>query len=423
MNQGSFILPSVHVVDPRSPVHGQAVDLLITDGQVRAVSEPGSLTGAPSIDWAKGCCISPGWVDGRARSGAPGHEERETYVSLAQSALAGGFTHVALMPSTVPVRDNRPSIEALPQMDHVAWIPVGALTQGIHGEKLAELADMRAAGALAFSDDKNPIDRPHTLQLALEYAHGLEARVWSFPFERSICPTGVAHEGVSALKSGMAPIPVLAETLRVQRDLAIAEYAGGGLHLSGISSAESVALIRAAKAQGIDVTADVAVANLVGQDSDIESYDTAVKLLPPLRSAQDQAALWEGLLDGTIDLVVSDHDPMDHELKACEWGSANFGAATIEDAFAWFHAARGDRPSLDSWIAAVAHRAREVFGLGPVTVNTGSPADFTLFELDQVREEHFSLGVNVPNWKKRGRAVGVVLGDQAFACGESGAQH
>jgi dihydroorotase len=293
---------------------------------------------------------------------------------------------------------------------------VGALTQGLNGEKLAELADMRAAGALAFSDDKHPVDRPHTLQLALEYAQGLDARVWSFPMERNLCPTGVAHEGLSALKSGMAPIPALAETIRVQRDLAIAEYAGGGLHLSGLSCAESVEMVRAAKARGLAVSADVAIANLVGTDSDIESYDTAVKLMPPLRSSIDQSALWEGVLDGSIDLIVSDHDPMDHELKNCEWGSASFGAATIEQCFSWYCAVRSDRTALEAWVEAVAHRPRTLFGLGSVTVNIGSPADFTLFNVEGQQYGSASLGVNVPSWPRQGGAVGTVLDTEVSAC-------
>lgn len=408
MNNGSFILPCVHVVDPRSPHHAQQVDIHVVDGQVRSVGESGTLTNAPAIEWARGHFISPGWVDSRARCGAPGHEERETFESLALAAQRGGFTHVALMPSTYPPRDNRPSIEAIPEHDGLTWIPVGALTQGLHGEKLAELADMREAGALAFSDDKHSIDRPHTLQLALEYAQGLDARVWSFPLERNLCPTGVAHEGASALRSGLAPIPRLAETMRVQRDLALAEYAGGGLHLCGISCAESVALIREAKGRGVGVTADVAVANLIGTDTDIERYDTAYKLMPPLRSLEDQKALWEGLRDGSIDVVVSDHDPMDHELKMCEWGSASFGAATIEHAFAWYCNASNAR-ELDVWVNAVAHRPRMLFGLGHVSVNVGSPADFTLFTLDESPTGGASLGINVPSWSVRGRAVGTIL--------------
>ena len=409
MIYGEFILPSVQVVDPRSPFHGRTVDILVVDGQVRAIDGANSLSNAPLIEWARGLLLSPGWIDGRARSGAPGHEEQESYDSLVAAACNGGFTHVALMPSTHPPRDNRPSIEAIPEYDSLAWIPVGALTQGLSGDRLAELADMREAGALAFSDDKHPIDHPHTLQLALEYAQGLDARVWSFAMERSLCPTGVAHEGAAALKSGMAVIPRLAETVRVQRDLAIAEYAGGAIHLSGLSCEESVDLVRQAKLRGINATADVAIANLVGSESDVESYNTAYKVLPPLRSESDQMALWAGLFDGTIDLVVSDHDPMDHELKNCEWGSASFGAATIERTFGWFMAKHSSQDALELWVEAVAHRARRIFGLGSVTVNVGSPADFTLFRLEGEQKERASLGVNYPEWQQVGRAEGVVL--------------
>jgi dihydroorotase len=210
----------------------------------------------------------------------------------------------------------------------------------------------------------------------------------------------------------MSPIPVLAETLRIQRDLAIHAYAGGNLHIAGVSTAEGVALLREAKATGQAVTADVAIANLVGSDKDIAGFDSTYKTLPPLRSEADQEALWSGLLDGTLDLIVSDHNPMDTETKDCEWGQAHFGAATVEHAFGWFRHKNPSHEALERWVEAVAHNTRQLYHLGECTIKVGMPADLTIFALDGSAEGQYTKGVNIPHWTQNGRAIGTILGDQ-----------
>jgi dihydroorotase len=409
------LLPHVTVIDPRSPHHGETVDLLLEDGAITAIGANLDATGAEVLEGARGRMVSPGWVDARARSGEPGHEERETYASLAAAGAHGGFTHVAVMPSTSPARDSRPHVEALERATAhlpIELLAVGAVSKGLEGQQLAEMMDMQDAGAVSFSDDQHALNNPHLLQLALQYTADLEASIQSFAFEKSLCPSGQAHEGTHALRQGMSPIPVLAETLRIQRDLAIHAYAGGNLHLAGISTAEGVALIRAAKAAGQNVTADVAIANLVGSDADIQGFDSTYKVLPPLRSDSDQKALWEGFMDGTLDFVVSDHNPMDTETKDCEWGQAHFGAATIEHAFGWFRHKNASHEALERWVEAVAHVTRSLYNLGECVIKVGMPADLTVFALDGSAEGQHTKGVNVPSWTQNGRAIGTVLGEQ-----------
>ena len=408
-----ILLPHVLIMDPRSPHHGQTVDLLLEDGSIVAIGDTLDARGATVLESARGRLVSPGWVDGRARSGEPGHEERETYTSLAHAASHGGFTHVAVMPSTTPARDSRPHVEALHQATGsltVEFLPIGAVSKGLQGEQMAEMLDMLEGGAVAFSDDTHSISNPHLLQLALQYSADLPTHVQSFAYERHLCPSGQAHEGVVALSQGLSPIPTLAESLRIQRDVMIQEYAGGHLHIAGVSSAEGVEAIRAAKARGQQISADVAIANLIGTEEDIRGFDSTYKVLPPLRSSEDREALWEGFMDGTLDLVVSDHQPMDTEAKDCEWGQALFGAATIEHTFGWYRHLYPSHEALERWIEAVAHRARELYHLGTCEIKVGMPADLTVFALDGSAEGLATKGVNVPSWTQNGRAVGTILG-------------
>ena len=407
-----ILLPHVLIMDPRSPHHGQTVDLLLEDGSIVAIGDTLDARGATVLESARGRLVSPGWVDGRARSGEPGHEERETYTSLAHAASHGGFTHVAVMPSTTPARDSRPHVEALHQATGsltVEFLPIGAVSKGLQGEQMAEMLDMLEGGAVAFSDDTHSISNPHLLQLALQYSADLPTHVQSFAYERHLCPSGQAHEGVVALSQGLSPIPTLAESLRIQRDVMIQEYAGGHLHIAGVSSAEGVEAIRAAKARGQQISADVAIANLIGTEEDIRGFDSTYKVLPPLRSSEDREALWEGFMDGTLDLVVSDHQPMDTEAKDCEWGQALFGAATIEHTFGWYRHLYPSHEALERWIEAVAHRARELYHLGTCEIKVGMPADLTVFALDGSAEGLATKGVNVPSWTQNGRAVGTIL--------------
>lgn len=410
-----ILLPHVLVMDPKSPHHGQTVDILLEDDAISAIGSNLDSSGAEVLESARGRLVSPGWIDGRARCGEPGYEERETYRSLAEAAAHGGFTHIAVMPSKSPVRDSRPHIESLQQSTSgypVEFLGIGSVSKNLEGEQMSEMLDMLEGGAVAFSDDQASIRHPHLLQLALQYAADLPTHIQSFAFEKQLCPTGQAHEGPIALSQGLSPIPSLAESLRIQRDLMIHAYAGGHLHIAGLSTAEGVDAVRAAKAQGQQVSADVAIANLVGTEADIVGFDTTYKLLPPLRSTEDQEALWEGFMDGTIDLVVSDHHPMDTEAKDCEWGLAQFGAATIEQAFGWYRQVNPSHEALERWVDAVAHQARALYHLGDCEIKVGMPADLTLFALDGSAEGQYSKGVNVPTWTQNGRAVGTILGSQ-----------
>ena len=408
------LIPNVHIIDPQSPYHDSTMDILVVDGAISAIGKQLDPQGAKRWELASGRCISPGWIDIRSQCGQPGNEERENYESLMASAAHGGFTHVALLPTTNPVRDSRPHIEAL---DHlvsklpVKLLPLGSVSQGIKGVHLAEMQDMLNAGAVGFTDDIGGLNNPQVLQLALEYSSNMGVAIQSMAYDNQLSPQGQAHEGEVAVHMGLSPIPSLAEVTRIQRDLAIHTYAGGRLHIANVSSMEGVDLIRQAKAAGSTVTADVNIANLVGTESDIADFNSAYKTLPPLRSHADREALWEGLNDGTLDIIAMDHRPMDIEHVDCEWGKAAFGIASLDHAFGWFREVHSNSKALGQWIEAVCHAPRELYGLGKCVINVGAPADFTLFALDGSYDDWLTLGENRPDWSQNGRAIGTMLGN------------
>ena len=407
-----IILPQVIITDPKSPYNGQKMDIRINNGEIKEISS--SIKNKQDydlIEFSRGRWISPGWVDIRSRSGEPGNEQRETYHSLSKAAANGGYTHIGVQPSTYPTRDSKTHIESILQSTKnldVSFLPLGALSKELKGKKLCEIYDMNLSGAVGFSDDQNDIENPHLLQLALQYSKDLNTVIHTFCFEKRLSPKGQVNEGNISLTNGLAPISSISETTRIKRDISIHEYSGGRMHIAGVSTSEGVDLIRRAKKNRIGLTADVCILNLIGTDDDLVEFDTSLKTLPPLRSKSDQKSLWDGLMDGTIDIITSDHNPMDIESKRCEFGKAQFGTATIENSFGWYRAKKANQRALDRWVEAVAHNPRKLFNLNDVSIDIGNYADLTIFANDGSPIEKKTLGVNVPNWNQNGRAIGII---------------
>ena len=410
-----LILPEVIITDPRSPHNGEQKDIMIKDGQITAIAKNiEKKEGYKILESFRGRWISPGWVDTRCRCGEPGFEQRETYLSLSSAASNGGYTHVAVLPSTKPTRDSRPHIESLIKSTEnfdVDFLPIGSISDDLKGKRLSEIFDMQAAGAVGFSDDNNEISNPHLLQLALQYSSDLDTSIQTFCYEPTLSPEGQIHEGDVSAHNGLPSNSSLSEILRIQRDVSIHGYAGGKLHVTSVSTLEGVDLIREAKKNQKGLTADVSVANLIGTENNLKDFDPNYKMLPPLRSKSDKDALWGGLLDGTIDIVASDHNPMDIESKNCEFGRAKFGAATIEHAFAWYRAINSSQEALNKWVEAVSHNPRELYNLGQCVIKVGCPSDFTIFANDGRVVKKESKGINVPDWSQNGRAVGTILNE------------
>jgi dihydroorotase len=367
-------LERVRVVDPHSPYDGQTVHLVLADGQIQSV-EP---TSESATSW-----VSPGWVDVLATCGQPGHEERETYATLGAAALRGGYVQVAVSPEGNPVRDNATGIAAfLAETQHlpVEFLPLGALSSGTNGAQMAELHLQQQAGAVGFFDAYRTTESALLLKLALQYTSDRDVPIYSVPVDRSLNPHGSVHESAATTRLGLKTLPTLAECIRLERDFRLLEYTGGNLHVHGVSSAEGVALVAAAKDRGLAVTADTTIAHLLFTDEDLANFDTNLKVFPPVRSKSDQEALWAGILDGTLDAISSGHRPYDIESKQIEFDYASYGAACLEYAYSAFTARYGSQHQAQSaWVRAVTHGPRNLLNLGQVRIAEGSPAELTLF--------------------------------------------
>ncbi|MFT5678870.1 MAG: dihydroorotase, partial [Patiriisocius sp.] len=322
--------------------------------------------------------VSLGWMDSSVSFGEPGYEERETIENGLNVAAASGFTDICINPNTNPVTDNKGAVQFLKSKaaNHAVQVyPVGAMTKGATGDDLAELYDMQQEGARSFYDYKKPVKNANLLKIALQYCQNFNGLVQSFPMDAAIAHKGMVNEGVNSTQLGLKGIPMLAEELQITRDLYILEYTGGKLHIPTISTKKSVQLIKDAKKKGLDVTCSVAVHNLMLTDDALSSFDTRYKLMPPLRTKKEIKALLNGLQDGTIDGVTSDHAPIDIEYKKIEFDHAQYGSIGLESCFG----ALGNVLNLSEVITALTG-LRERFGLETGEIKEGVKIPLTLFD-------------------------------------------
>jgi dihydroorotase len=375
----NILLKSAKIIDPTSSFHGNTLDILIRNGIIDKIDKSIDAPKASLIEH-KNLCVSLGWFDSSVSFGEPGYEERETLNHGLSVAAASGFTHIAHNTNTNPLPTSKADISFL--LRSAAYTPTtlhpkGHITAQDNAQQLAELHDLSHAGAICFSNHKQPIDNPHLLLLALQYARGFDGLVESFPIDPQLAVRGVMHEGKVSTSLGLTGIPNLAEEIRIRRDLAILSYTGGKLHIPTISTAESVGLIRQAKKDKLDVSCSVAIHNLMMTDEQLDGFDTRYKLMPPLRESKDQKALLKGLKDGTIDMVTSDHQPMDIEHKKVELEHAAYGSLGLETAFGSLCT------MMDAEDAALLlNRGKERFDVSQQSIQIGAQADLTLFTAD-----------------------------------------
>jgi dihydroorotase len=380
----SYLLKNIQINDSTSPLHGQTGDLGIKDGNIVDFGMDIDQADYNKVIDFSGCIITPAFVDVRCNSSEPGYEHRETIRSLNQAAFAGGYSHVALLPNCDPPRQTRSDIEFLTNQvkdKPVRFLPIGAITKNLKTDELAEMYDMKTHGAVAFSNANNPVENIGTMSRALQYSRSFDGLIYSFCHQSELAKGAYVAEGTVAVSLGLKGIPQMAEYLQVQRDIELADYHQSRIHLSKISTERSVDLVRQAKLQGIKVTCDVAVMNLVLTDETLMDFDSNLKLAPPLRQANDVKALWEGLKDGTIDAICSDHHPQEIEHKDVEFEYASYGAITIQIAFSLAVEGRNRFcPSLDDelLISKFNEGPSKILGLHIQTVAKEQPACFTV---------------------------------------------
>ena len=332
----NLIIRKATIVDPQSLFDNQTVDLKITNGSFERIG-----TSLPKSDTHQefqheGLHISQGWFDTSVSFGEPGFEDRETITNGLDVAAKSGFIGIALQPNSYPIIDNQSQVHFVKQKATgfaTELFPIGALTKASEGKDMAELFDMKNAGAVAFGDYNKSLSNANLMKICLQYVQDFDGLVIAFSQDETIKGNGVANEGIVSTGLGLKGIPNLAEELIVARNLFLLQYTGGKLHIPTISTAKSVALIKDAKKKGLNVTCGVAVHHLVLTDEKLESFDTRYKVSPPLRTEEDRKALLKGVLDNTIDCITSDHNPIDIENKKMEFDLAKTGTIGLESAF------------------------------------------------------------------------------------------
>ncbi len=379
----NILLRSATIVDTSNPkLHRKKRDILIRDGIIDRIASRIDNAGRVKTIELPNLHVSCGWFDSSVCFGEPGFEERETIDHGLTVASYSGFTDVVLNPNTHPLPDSSGDIVFLREKNkgHTARLhPLGTLTVMSKGEDLAELFDMRNAGAVGYYDYKKPLHNANLLKIALQYSQTFAGLVMSFPMEPQIAVNGVVNEGNISTKLGLKGIPGLAEELRIARDLFILEYAGGHLHIPTISTAKSVRLIADAKKKGLNVSCSVAIHNLWYTDEILEAFDSNTKVLPPIRQEKDIKALRKALHDGIIDMVTSDHTPIDIEEKRVEYDLAEYGTLGLETSFGILNQIYDTDTSIE-----LLTRGRERFGLKQFKLAEGQQANLSLFDPEKI---------------------------------------
>lgn len=375
-----LLVKQATIIDPNSPFHGQQKDIHIQEGVIVAIGADLKVDGAKIIDQA-GLHVSPGWFDLGLQIGDPGFEHREDIASVTKAAALGGYTAIAPFPNTDPVMDTKAALNYWrnqSQTNLVEILPIAAITTGCNGKDITEMIDMRHAGAVAFSDGSHSTQNNGMMMRALQYVRAFDGLVINRPFDESLAGGGHIHEGRMSTMLGMKGISNLAEDLMVARDVNLAKYTESKVHIHGISTAGSVKLIRQAKKEGIEVTCSVTPLNLFFQDEAVEDFNVNYKVLPPLRGETDRAALIEGIKDGTIDFIISNHIPVEEEHKKLEFAYADFGIIGLETCYALLNTYLADF-SQEEMVALLAVNVRQVLGLPVPEIKEGEEANLTLF--------------------------------------------
>ena len=412
----NILLKAATILDSDSDFHQKKVDIKISNGVIVQISDSISADTSYKEISLENVHIPRGWFDSSVSFGEPGYEERETLENGLRVAALSGFSGIALQPNTHPVTDSNASIGFLKNSSRnhsVDLFPIGALTRISKGKDLAELYDMKNAGAVAFGDYQKAIQNPNLLKIALQYAQGFHGLVLSFPQDAAIAGKGIVNEGKQSTLLGLKGIPELAEKLQITRDLFLLSYTGGKLHIPTISTAGSVELIREAKRNGLAVSCSVSVHHLTLTDTLLDSFDTRYKVLPPLRTDKDIKVLLEGIKDGTIDMVTSDHQPIDIENKKIEFDNALYGTIGLETAFGMLN------NTIDTLLAIeLLTKGKDIFGIKNAKIAEGEKANLTLFNPEGTsifsKKDVLSKSLNSAffDQKMKGRVYGIINNNQ-----------
>ena len=430
----TLVIKNGRVIDPVNSLD-EPKDILVHKGMIKAIESPGSISfdagEKPSVIDAKGCVVCPGLIDMHVHFREPGFEYKETITSGCQSAAAGGFTSVAVMPNTNPVNDTRAVTEhilALARTEGIINVyPIAAITQKLEGERLSEMADLKNAGAIAFSDDGRPVMNNELMRRAFEYSKMFELPLIQHSEMLDLTEGGCMNEGMVSTELGLKGMPAEAEDIMVYRDIALLEKTGGRLHVAHISSKNSVDLVRQAKSKGLPVTCEVAPHHFTLTDEAVRGYDTNTKMSPPLRAIEDVEAIKEGLRDGTIDIIATDHAPHDITDKQVEYQNACFGIVGLETALPLSLKLVDEKIlSMGDVIKKLTSTPADIFNLKAGNLSLGNEADILIFnpslEYSIDISKFHSKSKNSPfdGWKVKGKVLHtLVKGKTAYSVNDN----
>lgn len=418
----SILIKGGRIIDPSQRIDNKG-NILLEKGKIKSYpkttkkfeQDPRVL-----VIEAKGKVVCPGLVDIHVHLREPGFEHKETIRTGCQSAAAGGFTSIVCMPNTNPVNDNASVTEYILLKARTEGIvnvyPIGAITKGEMGETLAQIGEMYEAGCVGVSDDGMPVMNSKVMRHAMEYVQAFDIPVISHAEDKNLSGKGVMNEGYVSTELGLAGIPCASEDVMVSRDITVAELTGARLHICHVSTAGSVRLIRAAKKRGVKVTAEVTPHHFMLTDEAVGGYDTNAKMNPPLRSARDREAVIEGLKDGTLDAIATDHAPHSEDEKKVEFDLAPFGIVGLETALPLsLKLVENGVLTLSQMISKLTDAPSKILNLGKGTLGIGESADIVIFDPDQEvtveREKFHSKSKNTPfhGWKLKGKVYYTIV--------------
>ena len=415
----SILIKNATIIDPNSIHNNKVRDILINNGVIKTIETNIKISEKDQIVINEdNLHVCPGLMDFSVDFSEPGEEQKETLISGCKSAIAGGFTAVGIQPTFHPPRDNKGAINYVSSSVKdlgINTIPYGALSKGLNGEQLSEMFEMYNAGAKAFTDYSKPVKHAGLLSRAILYAKNFNGLIISFPHDESISPNGLMHEGETSTLLGLEGIPSLSEELFIDRDLAINKYNEGRLHFNIISSQKSISSIAKAKENNEQISCGTSIYHLIFDDQMLEGFNKDFKMLPPLRTNEDRNALLEGLKDGTIDIITSNHQPHEKEITEVEFAIAPFGSIGTQLAFPLALTHLKDFLGLEGIVQSMSINPRSVLQTEIAMLSEGHQADITLFdptrEWNFSKENNLSLSENTPLIETMlvGKVIGTII--------------
>lgn len=415
------LLKQVNIVSPQSPLNGLVKDIYIENGKIEKIADQiDNSDKAVTVIQDTDLHCSIGWMDTNVQWGDPGLEYRETIESGAAAAASGGFTDVLLMPNSQPTISSKSQVEYVKQRTAllpVTVLPIGSITKNAEGKELAEMYDMYNSGAVAFSDGNKPVQASGIMLKAFQYILNLPTLIIQTPNDKSLSGHGLMNEGIQSTRLGLPGIPAIAEELMIARDIELLKYSKSALHISSVSTVRAVELIDAAKKEGLNISCSVTPYHLLYCDEDLHTYDTNLKIEPPLRNKEDMLGLRQALLQGKIDCITSQHKPLHPDEKICEFEYAKAGISGIETVFP---ICQQLEIPLEKIIDVLAVQPRKILGRNIPLIAEGEPACITLFapkleytitasSLRTISKNNPFIGQSV-----KGKVIGIINNNQLF---------